>query len=103
MDVSRGDLGEVKKFFEQGREGKPEPNSELLLGEVDSVVRRFLSGYRLSIHKLNGHTIRNAEAFTELPHIQLVNRFFRIDHSGRVFVALSDRARRSNILFRRHF
>ena len=103
MDVGRRDLGEVKKLFEQGWEREPEPSIELLLGEVDSVVRGFLSEYGLSVHKLNGHVIRNAEAFTELPHVQLVNRFFRIDHSGRILDALPDRARRSNVLFRRHF
>ena len=69
MDVGRGDLGEVKKFFEQQWEGELEPSIELLLGEEDSVVHGFLSGYDLSVHKLNGHAIRNAEAFTELPHV----------------------------------
>ena len=49
------------------------PNIELLLGEVDSVIRRFLSGNNLFVHKLNGHAIRNAEVFAELPHVQLVN------------------------------
>ena len=44
MDVGRRDLGEVKKLFEQGRERKLEPRVELLLGEIDSIVRRFLSG-----------------------------------------------------------
>ena len=102
MDIGRGDLGEVKKVFEQGWEREPEPSIELLLSEVDSVVRGFLCGDGLSVHKLNGHAIRNAEAFTKLPHVQLVNRFFRIDHPGRIFAALPGRARRSNILFRRH-
>ena len=69
MDVGRRDLGEVKKLFEQGWEKEPEPSIELLIGEVDSVVRGFLNGYDLSVHKLNGHAIRNTEAFTELPHI----------------------------------
>ena len=65
MDVGRRDMGEVKKLFEQRREREPEPRVELLLGEIDSIVRRFLGGYGLSVHKLNGHTIRNAEAFTK--------------------------------------
>ena len=103
MDVGRRDLGEVKKFFEQGWEREPEPRIELLLGEVDSVVRRFLNGYDLFIHKLNGHAIRNAEAFTELPHVQLVNKPFRIDHPGRILVALPDHTGPSYVLFRRHF
>ena len=103
MDVGRRDLGEVKKLFEQGWEKEPEPSIELLLGEVDSVIRGFLSGYGLSVHKLNGRAIRNAEAFTELPHVQLVNRFFCIDHPGCILAALPGRARRSNVLFRRHF
>ena len=103
MDVGRGDLGEVKKFFEQRWEGEPEPSIELLLGEVDSVVRGFLSRYGLSVHKLNGHAIRDAETGTELPHVQFVHRFFRMDLSGRIFATLPDRARRSSVLFRRHF
>ena len=75
MNVGRGDLGEVKKFFEQRWEGEPEPSIELLLGEVDSVVRGFLSRYGLSVHKLNGHAIRNAEAFAELPPFSLSTDF----------------------------
>ena len=93
MDVGRGDMGEVKKFFEQRWEGEPEPNIELLFGEVDSVVRRFVSGHGLFVHKLNGHVIRDAEAFTELPHVQLVQGFFRMDLSGLIFAALLSRAR----------
>ena len=93
MDVGRRDLGEVKKLFEERREKEPKPRVELLLREIDSVVHRFLGGYDLSVHKLNGYAVRNAEAFTELPHVQLVNGFFRIDHPGRIFAALPDRAR----------
>ena len=101
MDVGRRDLGEVKKLFEQGREREPEPRIELLLGEVDSVVRGFLGGYDLSVHKLNGHAIRNAEAFTELPHVQLVNRLFRIYHPRRILAALPGCTGRNNVFFRR--
>ena len=103
MDVGRRHLGEVKKLFEQGREREPEPRIELLLGEVDSVVRGFLGGYDLSVHKLNGHAIRNAEAFTKLPHVQLVNRLLRIDRPGLVLSALPGRTGWSYVLFRRHF
>ena len=78
----------MEKFFEQRWEGEPEPNIELLLGEVDSVVRRFLSGHGLSVHKLNGHAIQDAEAFAELSHIQFVHGFFCMDLSGRIFAAL---------------
>ena len=103
MDVGWGDLGEVKKLFEQRWEGEPEPSIELLLGEIDSVVRGFLSGYGLSVHKLNGHAIRNAEAFTKLPHVQFVHGFFRIDHFRRTFVALLGHARQNNVFFLKHF
>ena len=103
MDVGRGDLGEMEKFFEQRWEGEPEPNIELLLGEEDRVIRIFFNRYDLSVHKLNGHSIRDAEAFTELPHVQLVQGFFRMDLSGLIFAALPDRARRSSVLVRRHF
>ena len=64
MNISREDPGDVEKFFEQRWEGEPEPSIELLLGEVDSVVRKFLSGHGLSVHKLNGHVVRDAKAFT---------------------------------------
>ena len=103
MDVGWGDLGEVKKLFEQRWEGEPEPSIELLLGEVDSVVRKFLSRHSLSVHKVNGHAIWDAEAFAELPHIQLVHRFFHMDLSGHIFTSLPGRARRSSVLVRRHF
>ena len=83
--------------------GEPEPSIELLIGEVDSVVRGFLNGYGLSVHKLNEHAIRNGKAFTELPHVQFVNRPFRIDHPRRILAALPGRAKRSNVLFCRHF
>ena len=46
----------MKKLFEQTREREPEPRIELLIGEIDSVIYRFLGGYGLSVHKLNGHT-----------------------------------------------
>ena len=60
MDVSRGNLGEMNELFEQRREGEPEPNIELLLGEENRAVLRFLSCHSLSVHKLNEHSIRNA-------------------------------------------
>ena len=103
MNVSWGDPGDVEKFFEQQWEGEPEPIIELLLGKVDSVVRRFLSRHGLSVHKLNGHAIRDAEAFTKLPHIQFVHGFFLVDLSGRIFAALPGRARLSSVFVRRHF
>ena len=103
MNVSWGDPGDVEKFFEQQWEGEPEPIIELLLGEVDSVVRRFFSRHGLSAHKVNEHAIRDAEAFVELPHVQLVHRFFRMDLSGRIFAALPGRTRRSSVLVRKHF
>ena len=103
MNVGRRDLGEVKKFFEQRWEGEPEPGVELFLGKVDGVVCRLLSRHGLSVHKLNGHAIRDAEVFTELPHVQLVHGFLRIDLSGRIFAALTGRTRRSSVLVRRHF
>ena len=83
MDVSRGNLGEMKKFSEQRWEGEPEPSIELLLGEEDRVVRRFFSRYGLSVHKLNGHAIRDAEAFAKLPHIQLIHGFLSLSISER--------------------
>ena len=103
MDVSRRDLGEVKKLFEKRREREPKPRIELLIGEIDSVVRRFLGGYSLSVHKLNGNAVRNAEAFIKLPHVQLVNRLLRVYHPGGVLFARPGRTGRSHILFCRHF
>ena len=103
MDVGRKDLGEVKKLFEQRCEREPEPRVELLIGEIDSVVHRFLGGYGLSVHKLNGHAIRNAKAFTKLPHVQLVNRLLCIDRPERVLSALPGRTGWSYVIFRRHF
>ena len=75
----------------------------MLLGEEYSVVHRFLSGHDLSVHKLNGNAIQDAEVFAELPHVQLVHGFFRIDLFGRIFAALPGNARRSSILVRIHF
>ena len=89
-------------FFEQRWEGEPEPSVELLLGKVDGVVRRLLNRHDLSVHKFNGHTIWDAEAFAELPHIQLVHGLLRVNIFKRNFVALSGRARRSSFLVRRH-
>ena len=83
MDVSRRNLGEVKKFLEQRWEGELEPNIELLLGEKDGIILRFLSRHDLSIHKFHEHTIRDAEAFTELPHIQLIQGFLSVSISRR--------------------
>ena len=84
MDVGRRDLGEVKKLFEERQEREPEPHVELLLREIDSIVRRFLDGYDLSVHKLKGNVVRNIEAFTKLPYVQLVNKLLRVYHLGRV-------------------
>ena len=82
MDISRRDLSEVKKLFEERRERKPEPRIELLLRKIDSVVRRFLGGCVLPVHKLNGNVVRNVETFKKLPRIQLVNKLLCVYQLG---------------------
>ena len=74
MDVSRRNLSEVKKLFEERRKRKPESRIELLLSKINSVVGSFLNRHSLLVHKLNGNVVRNAETLTKLPHVQLVSR-----------------------------
>ena len=102
MDISRKDLSEVKKLFEERQKRKPEPRIELLLRKIDSVVRRFLGGYGLPIHKLNRNAVRNAETLTKLPHVQLVNRLLHVYQPRCVLSARPSHTGRSYILFHRH-
>ena len=85
MDVSRRNLSEVKKLFEERRKRKPEPRIELLLRKIDSVVCNFLCGYGLPVHKLKGNTVQNAETLTKLRLVQLVNRLLRVCLPGSFF------------------
>ena len=102
MDISRRNLSEVKKLFEERRKRKPKPRIELLLRKVNSFVRSFLDGYGLPIHKLNGNTIRNAETLTKLPLVPLVNRLLRVRLPGCVLSAKPSYTGRSYILFHKH-
>ena len=75
MDVSRRNLGEVKKFLEQRQEREPKPIIELLLGEDNGIVLRLLSRHGLSVHKFHEHAIWDAEAFAKLSTFNLSTNF----------------------------
>ena len=40
----------MEEFFEKGQKRKIEPRIELLLGEINGVVRNFLCGHGVPIH-----------------------------------------------------
>ena len=50
MDVGWRNLSVMEEFFEKGRKRKTEPRIELLLGEINGVVRNFLCGHGVPIH-----------------------------------------------------
>ena len=92
----------MEEFLEEGRKRKTEPRIELLLGEVNSVVRGFLCGHGVPIHQLNGDVIREVEALVELPLVQFVSGLPRTRLFGSTLPTWPSRAGRSYIFFHSH-
>lgn len=61
-----GDLGKMEELFEKGRQREIEPNVELLIAKIGSIVRQLLSSHRLIIYQEDGDVVRDIEASSKL-------------------------------------
>lgn len=56
----------MKKLFEKGRQGKAEPDVELILAEIGGIVRLLLSGGRFVVFQEYRDIVQDMEAFPKL-------------------------------------